>query len=142
MSAPEVQVVDMACGPLSDPGGEVWRDTVSRTRRELRLLGCSVVADFIGPSLREVLRQECVSIAPLAHYGTETVNAYNIATDIPLPDGHPGRTVMTRGNAFVARDHIPRGTVIERLYTSRLFQRFVAECFGLPEVHELADPLS
>jgi hypothetical protein len=142
MSAPEVRVVDAACGPLSDPGGDAWRDTVSRTRRELRNLGCSVLSDFIGPSLRQDLQRECARIAPLAHYDTELVNAYNIATDTPLPDDHPGRTIMTRGNAFVARDHIPKGSVIERLYTSQVFQRFVAECFGLPEVHELADPLS
>jgi hypothetical protein len=49
---------------------------------------------------------------------------------------------MERGNAFVARDHIPASSIISRLYTSPLFQRFVADCFGLPELHELADPLS
>ena len=31
------------------------------------------------------------------------VNAYNIGLDTPLPDGHPGRLRMERGNAFVAR---------------------------------------
>ena len=92
--------------------------------------------------LRADLRRECARIAPLAHERTEQVNAYNIALDTPLPDDHPGRVVMERGNAFVARDQIPADTVIQRLYTSRLFQRFVADCFALPALHELADPLS
>jgi hypothetical protein len=42
----------------------------------------------------------------------------------------------------VARDRIPADTIIHRLYTSPLFQRFVADCFALPELHELGDPLS
>ncbi|MGH8968053.1 MAG: HalD/BesD family halogenase, partial [Actinomycetes bacterium] len=46
------------------------------------------------------------------------------------------------GNAFVARDRVPEDSIISTLYSSGLFQRFTADCFGLPRVHELADPLS
>src|SRR5262249_6799029 len=70
------------------------------------------------------------------------VNDYNIVTDISLPDDHPGRMTMKRGNAFVARDRIPKDTIINRLYTSQPFQHFIASCFELPRVFELADPLS
>jgi hypothetical protein len=136
------QVVDTDRYPLSDPGGPAWRDVVAHTRATLAELGCCVLPDFIRPGLLDALEHECARIAPLAHTKVERVNAYNIALDTPLPDGHPGRTVMERGNAFVARDHIPADAVIQRLYTSREFQRFVADCFGLAELHELADPLS
>jgi hypothetical protein len=135
-------LVDTDRYPLSDPGGPAWRDIVARTRATLAELGCCVLPDFIRPGLLDALEHECARIAPLAHTKVERVNAYNIALDTPLPDGHPGRTVMERGNAFVARDHIPADAVIQRLYTSREFQRFVADCFGLAELHELADPLS
>jgi hypothetical protein len=49
---------------------------------------------------------------------------------------------MLRGNAFVARQDIPAEFIIQRLYSSELFQRFLADCLGLPRVHPLADPLS
>jgi hypothetical protein len=49
---------------------------------------------------------------------------------------------MRRGNAFVARDRIPTDHPIQHLYTSRAFRAFIAACFELPAVHELADPLA
>jgi hypothetical protein len=128
--------------PLTEPDSPAWRETVGRTRAELADVGCSVLTDFIRPELREVLRAECAALEPHAYTKIEKVNAYNTAIDEPLPEDHPGRTIMERGNAFVARDRIPASSIIGRLYTSPLFQRFVADCFGLPELHELADPLS
>ncbi len=136
------QVVDAGRYPLSEPDGPAWRAAVERTRAELDESGCCVLADFVRPSLREALERECAEIAPLAYTRVERVNAYNIALDTPLPDGHPGRVVMERGNAFVARDHIPASSIVHRLYTSPRFQRFVADCFALPALHPLADPLS
>ncbi|WP_236788888.1 arpA protein [Amycolatopsis sp. GM8] len=128
--------------PLTEPGGAAWREIVERTRAELREAGCSVLRDFIRPEWQDVLRAECAALAPHAYATVERVNAYNIALDTPLPPDHPGRTIMERGNAFVARDHIPATTIIQRLYTAPVFQRFVADCFGLPALHPLADPLS
>ncbi|WP_301174174.1 HalD/BesD family halogenase [Actinomadura geliboluensis] len=128
--------------PLAEPDGAGWAAAVSRTRAELAKTGCCVLPDFIRPALREALRAECAKIAPSAHYDVETVNAYNIDIGTPLPDDHPGRITVERGNAFVARDRVPADALIHRLYTNGLFQRFVASCFGLPRVHELADPLS
>lgn len=137
-----IDPVDTEKYPLTEPGGAAWRELVDRTRAELREVGCSVLKDFIRPESQDLLRAECAALAPYAHTKVERVNAYNIALDTPLPDGHPGRTVMERGNAFVARDRIPATTIIQQLYTRPVFQRFVADCFGLPELHELADPLA
>jgi hypothetical protein len=135
-------VVDTARYPLSEDAGAGWAHVVSRVRQELDGTGCSVLPDFIRPACAKTLRDECAAIAPLAYYETETVNAYNIAVDTDLPDDHPARITMNRGNAFVARDLIDPDYVIHRLYTSVLFRRFVAACFGLPALYELADPLS
>ncbi|MQA09783.1 MAG: arpA protein [Pseudonocardiaceae bacterium] len=146
MSTPEDpavgQVVNTTRYPLSDPASNDWKYVVSRTRRELHEFGCSVLPDFLRPSLRDALRQECATIAPLAYYDVETVNVYNIATDSPLPADHPGRIAMRRGNAFVAQDHIPENFIIRQLYSSELFKQFIASCVELPELYELADPLA
>ncbi|MBO2450679.1 arpA protein [Actinomadura barringtoniae] len=131
------QVVNTARYPLSDPG-----TLIPGIRRELENSGCCVLPDFIQEPLVAALREECATAAPLAHYDVETVNVYNIAVDPSLPADHPGRVPFDRGNAFVARDHIPADFIVQRLYSSELFQRFVAACFGLNRVHELADPLS
>jgi hypothetical protein len=136
------QVVDTGRYPLAEPAGAGWRDAVSRARRELDDVGCSVLPDFIRSGRLDALRMECAEIAPLAYYDVETVNAYNIAADPSLPADHPGRIAMQRGNAFVPRDRIPADFVIHRLYSSGLFQRFIADCFELPRVYELADPLA
>jgi hypothetical protein len=49
---------------------------------------------------------------------------------------------MERGNAFVPHDLLGPDLLISRLYTDPQVQRFVAACFELDEVHELADPLA
>jgi hypothetical protein len=136
------RVVDTARYPLSEPGSAGWASVVARTRAELRGVGCSVLPGFVRPTLSETLRQECAELAPQAYYETETVNVYNIATDAALPEDHPGRITMERGNAFVSRDRIPPELIIHRLYANELFQSFVASCFELPRLHELADPLA
>ena len=146
MSAAETRVVarivNTARYPLSQPTGPVWRRLVSHIRDELQHIGCCVLPNFIRPSLCQTLQRESEQLAPQAYYQVETVNAYNIAVDRSLPEDHPGRTAMERGNAFVARDRIPEDALIHQLYTCALFQRFVASCFALDRVHELADPLS
>ncbi|MWA00637.1 arpA protein [Actinomadura sp. LD22] len=136
------ELVDTDLYPLHDPDGAGWTAVVSRVREELANSGCCVLPDFIRGALRQRLRTECAAIAPNAHYDVETVNAYNTDITTPLPDDHPGRITVERGNAFVARDLIPADLIVHRLYSDPLFQRFVAACFGLPRVHELGDPLS
>ena len=136
------QVIDTARYPLAEPASGAWNEAVSRIRRDLAAGGCSVLAGFIPPSARDALRQECARIAPLAYYDVEIVNVYNVAADCALPAGHPGRIAMERGNAFVARDQVPGDFLIHQLYTSKPFQHFIASCFGLPALYELADPLA
>jgi len=115
---------------------------VAQARAELASVGCTVLENFARPQRCDELRAECARIAPRAYYQVETVNAYNIDLDTPLPAGHPGRRTMKRGNAFVARDLIPEEFIIARLYTSPAFQRFVADCFALDKLHPLGDKLS
>ncbi len=136
------QVVDTSRYPLDDPGGARWTAVVGRVREQLTTVGCSVLTDFVRPELQDTLRQEGEAVEPLAYAHEVTVNVYNTDPDPALPEDHPARTTVQRGNAFVARDLIPADFVVQRLYTSSAFQRFVAACFGLPEVHPLADPLS
>ncbi|GAA2611607.1 arpA protein [Actinomadura fulvescens] len=140
MSTSVERVVNTARYPLAEP--DQWAPLVRRVQADLRESGCSVLRDFIRPAVRDTLGREGAAVAPLAHYDVETVNVYNIAVDSELPEGHPGRKTFERGNAFVARDRIPPASVIQQLYSSEPFQRFVARCFGLPRVFELADPLS
>jgi hypothetical protein len=136
------QVVNTARYPLSEPTSADWKYVVSRARRELQNFGCSVLPNFIRSSQCGPVRLECATIAPLAYYNVETVNAYNIATDSSLPEDHPGRITMRRGNAFVARDRILEDFIIHQLYSSELFQYFIASCFELSRVYELADSLA
>lgn len=137
------QVVDTARYPLSEPGSPAWKDVVLHARHDLHRFGCSVLHDFIRPSLSETLRLEGAEIAPLAYYDVEVVNAYNISPSMALlPEDHPAHISMERGNAFVARDHIPTGFIIHQIYTNHLFRRFIADCVEMPAVYPLADPLA
>ncbi|AYF77507.1 arpA protein [Nocardia yunnanensis] len=134
--------VDGTRYPLHEPGGQRWQAAVTAARAELAADGCCVLRGFIRPELLGTLRSEGAALAPHAYYTVQDVNAYNIPLDTQLPEDHPGRIVLRRGNAFVARDLIPRQALIHQLYTDTRFQRFVADCFGLTELHEYTDPLA
>ena len=136
------QVVDTDRYPLSYRTEADRAGLVARVRRELAATGCCVLPDFVRPELRDVLRREGEQVADRAYHDVETVNVYNTEPDPTLPPGHPAATTMVRGNAFVARDEIPPDALVQRLYTSPAFAAFVGDCVGLPQVHELADPLS
>jgi hypothetical protein len=137
-----LDVVDGERYPLHAPDGETYRAVVRRVRAELAADGCSVVPDFVRPDLHAALRAEGAAVAPRAHDEAQVVNVYNIDVDHSLPHDHPARIPMRRENAFVARDLIPDDAIIHRIYRDPAFQRFVADCFGLPRVHELGDPLA
>lgn len=134
--------VDLERYPLDEPGGEGWVAAVAVARAALGEDGCCVLPGFIRPDLLGTLRSEGAELAPRAYYTVEQVNAYNIPLDTELPSDHPGRIVLERGNAFVARDLIPAEALIHQLYTDTRFQRFVADCFGLEELHVYTDPLA
>jgi hypothetical protein len=139
---PVSQVVDTARYPLEELGGTAGKSIVSAVREDLETSGCSVLTGFVRPDMLARLGQESEQLAPRAHHAVETVNAYNIALDADLPGDHPARVTMERGNAFVARDLIPATSLVQQLYTDAAFQGFIARCFGLPEVHAMADPLA
>jgi hypothetical protein len=136
------QVVDTTRYAVDQPSSLDWQRAVSRARHDLQDLGCTVLPNFVRSDALDALQREGAQIAPLAYYDVETVNVYNIATDSSLPEDHPGRISMQRGNAFVARDRIPPDFIIHQLYASELFQQFVASCFELSQLYPLADPLS
>ncbi|RMI32414.1 arpA protein [Nocardia stercoris] len=115
---------------------------LDRARAELAADGCCILPGFVRAELLEKLRAEGELLAPHGYYTVERVNAYNIPLDAELPADHPARIVMERGNAFVARDLIPATALIEVLYSHEQFRRFVADCFGLAELHEYTDPLA
>jgi|HubBroStandDraft_6_1064221.scaffolds.fasta_scaffold14918_3 hypothetical protein len=136
------EFVNIEAYPLLRETTAAWGRCVDRIRDELAAVDCSVLSCFISPHRLADVGAEGRAIAPLAWSRIEPVNAYNIAFGQDLPEGHPSRIRLERGNAFVARDQIPPNFLISRLFHNPPFQRFVAACFGIKRIFELADPLS
>jgi hypothetical protein len=135
-------MIDEAAYPLAEPDSPALRQVIGRCRAELAATGCSVLPGFVPAAALDGLRTECAALAPLAYYDVEMVNVYNTMPGQGWPADHPGRVTLRRGNAFVPRDRIPDSALIHRLYRSLPFQDFLAACFELPALHQLADPLS
>ena len=132
--------VDTRRYPLDDPDDPAWHDVVARARAELRAQGATVLRDVVRPERRELLRAQGDEVAGAAHTEVARVNVYNTDPDDDLPDEHPARVVLQRRNAFVARDRIPAGHLVQRLYAHPGLHRLLAACFEVPAVHPLADP--
>lgn len=134
------EIVDTRRYPLDDPDDPAWRAVVDRARVELRDVGATVLRDVVRPERRELLRAQGDEVAGAAHTEVARVNVYNTDPDADLPDEHPARVVLQRRNAFVARDRIPAGHLVQRLYAHPGLHRLLAACFEVPAVHPLADP--
>ncbi len=140
---PEVdEVVDVGRYPLDDAGSPTWESVVEQARAELRRDGATVLPNVVRAELLERLRAEGDAVALDAHTAVAAVNVYNTDPDPGLPAEHPARVVLTRRNAFVARDRIPADHLVQGLYEHPGFRRLLAACFELPDVHPLADPYS
>jgi hypothetical protein len=135
------EFVDIEVFPLLREGTAAWVKCVERIRHELAVVDCSVQSGFISPHRLADLGAEGRSVAPFAWSRIEAVNAYNTSCQ-DLPEWHPCWIPLERGNAFVARDQIPPNFLISQLFHNPPFKRFVAACFGMKRVFELADPLS
>ncbi|MCU7804879.1 MAG: arpA protein [Candidatus Thiodiazotropha sp. (ex Lucinoma borealis)] len=135
-------VVDLDRFPINAPGSKQWWHAINSIRAELRKQGCSVLKGFVKEEVLSCLERESAAVAPSAYYSVETVNAYNIDLDAELEPGHPGKITFERGNAFVARDQISEESLINQLYVSASFKQYLAACFEVDEVYELADPLA
>lgn len=136
------EIIDLRRYPLAEPGSERWLRAVADARVGLLRSGCAVLPGFVPAGRLAALRAECASLAGHAFEEERQVNVYNTQPEPDLAEDHPARQVMLRGNAFVARDNIPEHFIIQRLYVSELFQRFLAECLGRQRVHPYADPLA
>ena len=134
------EIVDLERFPIGDPGGEQFRTMLGDITSSLEKDGCAVLQDFIRPEFRATMAREVSDVAHLSYDRLEQVNVYNTDIEQVYPADHPASIVMERGNAFVARDLIGENAVIAQLYLDQDFKNFIATCFGLGEVHELADP--
>ena len=138
------QVVDTARYPLAElDSAEGQAVIVPCPARTLRPLGCTVLPDFIRPSLREALEQECAALAPQAHFDVETVNVYNIAVDPDAARGPPGPPDLpARQRLRRPRPHPRRLPHQPALLPPGVPATSSPAASGCRELHELADPLS
>ncbi|ORU93580.1 MAG: arpA protein [Cycloclasticus sp. symbiont of Poecilosclerida sp. N] len=135
-------IVDLDKYPLHFGVPPGRQEMLERCHTLLEKDGCCVLPNFIRPEAIEQIAAEGEMVAPEAYYQSETVNVYNIKIEQRLPVGHPAEVQFQRENAFVARDKIPPSHLIQKLYTNTFFQKFLADCFRLPKIHPLADPLA
>lgn len=135
-------VINLDTYPLHEPESAACQTVISKVHEALKKQGCSILEGFIRQDAVAKLEQQGESIADKAYYTVETVNAYNIALDHALPPDHPAQIRFERGNAFVARDVIPADYMIQQLYGDSLFKQFIARCFSMDRIYQLADPLA
>lgn len=135
-------LVNLDAYPIDKPDSEAWSTCVKHIKNDLHQDGCSVLKGFVKPNILFLLRNQSLKLENEAYFKQETVNAYNISLDEDLPADHPAQITMERGNAFITHDQIPDDFAIQSLYKSTTFKQFIAACFEVDEIFQLADPLA
>jgi len=141
--APTIEkIVNVEHFPIFHSGDDGYQSLVSDISNQLEANGCAVLKGFIRPEFQYLLSEESARVAQRAYGKVEAVNVYNTDVTAEYPADHPGRIIMQKGNAFVARDQIGKDAVIARLYENCDFKSFIGQCFNLDQVYELGDPYS
>lgn len=135
-------IIDSDTYPIHRPDTKAYQDLVARCQAQIADPGCVVLKDFIRPEALEAMKRETVELSAYGHYNDTKTNPYNSADDPSLPDDHPKRLFQDRSNGFVAGDRIGQDTAIRKMYHDDALQQFLADCLGVDQVYEYADPLA
>lgn len=135
-------LIDSERYPIHDPESRKYQEAVAHARRGLEEVGCAVIPQFLRPDTLAQVTRESEALGPKAHFNDTYTNPYNSADDPSLPEDHPKRMFQDRSNGFVAGDLIGQDTCVRRLYHAQELQNFLADCLGVSEIHEYADPLA
>jgi hypothetical protein len=135
-------LIDRDRYPIDRRDSPAYRGLLGDCRSALADTGCLVLADFLRPDGLDMLAAESRALAVHAHHRHTKTNAYDTEPDPSLPADHPRNVFMDRSNGFVAGDVIGAETALRRLFHDPGLKAFVADCAGLPAIHEYADPLA
>ncbi len=135
-------IIDIETYPIHCPDSAAYKELIARCRDQAEDPGCVVIKDFIRPEALKAMRAETEKLSAHGHYNDTYTNPYNSADDESLPETHPKRMFQDRNNGFVAGDLIAQDTAIRKLYRDPALQQFIADCLGVEEVFEYADPLA
>ncbi len=133
-------LVDLDAYPLHDPDGPGYAAAVERARAALASDGCARIEGFIRSDQHERLYRQSLQMAPEIQVKSTQFTPY-VSSDESFPKGHPRRRIQDATNGFVTRDLIPNDALVQQLYSSPAFMRFLAACFGKEELHQFADPM-
>jgi hypothetical protein len=135
------EVLDLQRYPIH-VDGEARRKLVSEVQKEIRLVGCAVIKQFVKPEAIADLVAEGDRVAHLGHRNFNRTNPYFTQLPPDLPDTHPLRRFYDRSNAFVPADNFGDDSIIRALYEWPAFAPFIQEVLEEPSFYRYADPLA
>jgi hypothetical protein len=134
-------IVDLERYPIGVPGSAAYIDLIASARQQLAADGCVRFSRFILDAWQRRLREETEALAPSALFSRDEYTPYGTPPDESFPADHPRRNTHRTTSGNVTRDLIPESTLIQQLYQSPVFQRFVAECLESDEIFMFRDPM-
>jgi len=135
------QVVNLDRYPIHIDG-EVRRQLVADVQKDVRLVGCAVIKQFVKPEAIPALVAEGDRVSHLGHRNFNRTNPYFTQLPADLPDTHPLRRFYDRSNAFVPADNFGEDSIIRSLYEWPAFAPFIQEVLEEPSFYRYADPLA
>jgi hypothetical protein len=133
-------LVDLSRYPLLERSGEGYAVAVERARAGLERNGAAELDRFVRPAALAALRDDALSLAPLAWRDGGTGTAYLAAPDENLPQGHPRRWTAPRSLGAVAYDLFPPSSPLRALYEWDPLMLFVEDILGRGRLYRYSDP--
>jgi hypothetical protein len=135
------QVIDLERYPIHIDG-DARRQLVADVQKDVRLVGCAVIKQFVKPEAIPALVTEGDKVSHLGHRNFNRTNPYFTQLPPGLPDTHPLRRFYDRSNAFVPADNFGEDSIIRSLYEWPAFAPFIQEVLEEPSFYRYADPLA
>ena len=135
------QVIDLERYPIHIDG-DARRQLVADVQKDVRLVGCAVIKQFVKPEAIPALVTEGDKVSHLGHRNFNRTNPYFTQLPPDLTDTHPLRRFYDRSNAFVPADNFGEDSIIRSLYEWPAFAPFIQEVLEEPSFYRYADPLA
>jgi hypothetical protein len=135
-------LIDLARYPIDRLTSAVGQQFVAECRRRFDSDGALALSGFVRTDAVAGMRDEALTLAPLAHPGEKRHNVYLIDPDPQFPDEHPRNRSQRTQISTVADDLIPRDSRLRALYDWPPLRSFLAAVLDRPALHPYADPLA
>ncbi len=135
-------IVNIEKYPISFPNSDLYSKMVNHYRKELDVIGCCCLQNFIRQESISRMQEEIKQKRKEIYWSKDSHNPYFIENDSTLPKNHPKNIFQQRKSGYITCDKISNSSDLLTLYESEQLLNFISDCVDIAPIFKWDDPLA